>query len=56
MIESCTGKESCKTQKEIDEFIDRNGQFITFTNELAYLTNEYVDSPIAKELVSRVMP
>ena len=56
LVEQCSGKVSCKTQEEIDDFIDNNGQFIIFTNELTYLTNVYDEQTISKELLNRIMP
>ena len=40
-VKRCNGKESCKSDQEIDEFIDNNGHFSLLSNYQKYSNEDY---------------
>ena len=52
----CTGKDTCKSESEINDFIDRIGHLTILHNNQIYKPNDYTDNVINKQLIMDYLP
>ena len=50
----CRGRDTCKTDEEIDQFIDQNGHLIFAANEQHYMNERYAEDSIKKNFKATV--